>query len=65
MGRDVGGKRFSDFELRNRPTEGTQTRMTVEQYRQRAESLPEKKSDGSMGTLTVSYTHLDRPQYGG
>ena len=49
--RDVGGKRFSDFELRNRPTEGTQTRMTVEQYRQMAESLPEKKSYGSMGTL--------------
>ena len=49
--RDVGGKRFSDFELRNRPAEGTQTRMTVEQYRQMAESLPEKKSYGSMGTL--------------
>lgn len=49
--RDVGGKRFSDFELRIRPTEGTQTRMTVEQYRQMAESLPEKKSYGSMGTL--------------
>lgn len=46
-----GGKRFSDFELRNRPTEGTQTRMTVEQYRQMAESLPEKKSYSSMGTL--------------
>ena len=25
--------------------------MTVEQYRQMAESLPEKKSYGSMGTL--------------
>lgn len=49
--RDVGGKRFSDFELRNRPAEGTQTRMTVEQYRQMAESLPEKKSYSSMGTL--------------
>lgn len=30
---DVGGKRFGEFTLHNRPTEGTQTRMTAEEYR--------------------------------
>lgn len=49
--RDVGGRRFSEFELYNRPTEGTQTRMTAEQYREMAESLPEKKNYGGTGVL--------------
>ena len=44
--RDVGGRRFNDFELKNRPAEGVQTRMTARQYRDLAESLPEKKSYG-------------------
>ena len=42
--RDVGGRRFNDFELKNRPAEGVQTRMTARQYRDLAESLPEKKN---------------------
>lgn len=50
--RDVGGKRFSEFELYHRPTEGTQTRMTAEQYRQMAESLPEKKTFGGVSMLS-------------
>ena len=49
--RDVGGKRFSEFELYHRPTEGTQTRMTAEQYRRTAENIPEKKNFGGYGTL--------------
>ena len=47
--RDVGGKRFSEFELYNRPTEGTQTRMTAEQYRALAGRLPNEKSFGGAG----------------
>ena len=50
--RDVGGKRFSEFELYHRPAEGTQTRMTAEQYRQMAESLPEKKTFGGVSMLS-------------
>lgn len=50
--RDVGGKRFSEFELYHRPMEGTQTRMTAEQYRQMAESLPEKKTFGGVSMLS-------------
>ncbi len=50
--RDVGGKRFSEFELYHRPAEGTQTRMTAEQYRQMAESLPEKKTYGGVSMLS-------------
>ena len=50
--RDVGGKRFSEFELYHRPTEGTQTRMTAEQYRQMAESLPEKTTFGGVSMLS-------------
>lgn len=49
--RDVGGKRFSEFELYHRPTEGTQTRMTAEQYRRTAKNIPEKKNFGGYGTL--------------
>lgn len=51
--RDVGGKRFSEFELYNRPTEGTQTRMTAEQYRMLAGSLPYQKNYGSVGSCSV------------
>ena len=50
--RDVGGKRFSEFELYHRLAEGTQTRMTAEQYRQMAESLPEKKTFGGVSMLS-------------
>ena len=50
--RDVGGKRFSEFELYHRPAEGTQTRMTAEQYRQMAENLPEKKTFGGVSMLS-------------
>ncbi len=51
--RDVGGKRFSEFELYNRPTEGTQTRMTAEQYRALAGRLPSEKSGGTGGYATL------------
>lgn len=51
--RDVGGKRFSEFELYNRPAEGTQTRMTAEQYRMLAGSLPYQKSYGGVGSCSV------------
>ena len=51
--RDVGGKRFSEFELYNRPTEGTQTRMTAEQYRALAGRLPSEKSGGTGGYGTL------------
>ena len=51
--RDVGGKRFSEFELYNRPAEGTQTRMTAEQYRMLAGSLPYQKNYGGVGSCSV------------
>lgn len=51
--RDVGGKRFSEFELYNRPAEGTQTRMTAEQYRMLAGSLPYQKNYGSVSSCSV------------
>lgn len=51
--RDVGGKRFSEFELYNRPAEGTQTRMTAEQYRMLAGSLPYQKNYGGVGNCSV------------
>lgn len=51
--RDVGGKRFSEFELYNRPTEGTQTRMTAEQYRMLVGSLPYQKNYGGVGSCSV------------
>lgn len=51
--RDVGGKRFSEFELYNRPAEGTQTRMTAEQYRMLAGSLPYQKNYGGVSSCSV------------
>lgn len=51
--RDVGGKRFSEFELYNRPAEGIQTRMTAEQYRTLAGSLPCPKNYGGAGGCSV------------
>lgn len=51
--KDVASRRFSDFELHHKPAEGTQTRMSAEEYRALAQKT-EQKTKAPLFTGTVS-----------